>query len=140
MSYLFHLSGYASSGRGVKVRQLNPTEVDAAGVEAARSVGKDCLNVEYNQAKAKELVERMLVAVTKATGLKSMDEVKALPASEWVPLTQAKLNDPEGEYRFNKIFTARDDGLLCGITSRLHIARVDEVEAIMGKALMVSED
>ena len=140
MIQVFHLSAKHCSGRGVKIRLLTPVQKDQAAIAAAKIAGKDAVNIEYNVLHSQEMAERSLVAVTKKTGFKSMDEVLALAESEWVELTSAKLCTPGGEASYSVLFNAKDDDIICRLVAQLHQATKDEVDAIAGKALTVSED
>ncbi len=135
----FLLSGKNSSGRGVRMRILGPNETDEASIAAARIVGKDAINIEYGVAQVREMAERCLVAVTKPYGIKSDDELRSLPESAWEKLTPERLNMP-GDWQYTHLFTAKDDGVICGIIKRMHTPTSEEIDAILGKALMVSED
>ena len=139
MMQVLLLNAKQCSGRGVKIKTLAPEERDRVSVVAAQLIGKDATNLEYSVAQTQELVKRCLVAVTKSAGFTTMDQLLE-GGTEWVKVQQADLENQLGPLTFAKLFTAKDDDILTRIVTSLHVASKDEVDAIAGKALMVSED
>ena len=124
------------SGRGVRYRVLSPEEKDSLLATAAALVGPNATYPELNARHAVECVKRMLVAVTRKAELGSLD---GLGAGDWVPLNDAMLAGMPGQeaWRFEKLFTAKDVGVLRTIYRRIHEVTEADVDEIEGKAISV---
>jgi len=123
------------SGRGVKFRRLKPSEVDDVSLKAAKTVDKDASGLEFRYATLREGVRAMLTATTKKSSFKKPEELLA-EGVEWEPLDLAKLLDGYDDYFGNP----KDDAILAEIYKTEHEVTKQEVEAILGKVLPVSED
>jgi hypothetical protein len=132
------LNTVASSGRGVRYHTLSPAEVDRVNADAARLVDPTTGPVEYRSVQIREGIKRMLVAVTKRTGIVSQDELLALTTADWEPLEPRKLEAGMGAFSYDTLFTAKDDAILAVVYRQLHEVTLAEVQAILGKALTVS--
>ena len=132
------LNAKRCSGRGVKIRTLSPDERDRASIVAAKVAGKDAQIIEFSTAQLKEFVTLSVVEVTKQSGFKTMDDLMK-PDVEWIKVTPAEFAF-EGPLKYSKLFNAKDDDILGHVVNSLLVASRDEVEDIVGKALMVSED
>ena len=134
MIQVFHLSAPGCSKRAVKIRELTSSEVDQCRIDSAKMLGADSTNAEYGIGQQREMNHRAIVAVSK-TPLTSQNEVVS---TEWTPLTPLLL--AEGACSYDKIFTAKDDSILSAIIKKMHVASMDDIDSIVGKALTVSED
>lgn len=132
--YEILLSIPPTSGRGVRYKLLSPTERDEVLLRAATisDGGNDKNRLALSS--TKEGVKSMLVAVTKESSLKDLKN-----GCSWEKLNLEKLGLP-GTFEYDKLFTAKDDEILCGIYQRNHGASATEVDMIAGKAQMVSMD
>lgn len=124
------------SGRGVRYRVLAPEEKDLALSVAAGLVGPNATYPELNAKHAVECVKKMLVAVTRKGELASLD---GLGAGDWVLLNDAMLAGMPGQepWKFEKLFSAKDVGVLRTIYRRLHEVTEADVDEIEGKAISV---
>lgn len=126
-------------GHGIRYKLLGPSERDQVMRKAAQVAGPDASPQAFGMAQMREGVKAMLVAVTAKGDLTSYDQ---LATEKWVDLDLEKLAGMSsgGDLSYDRLFTAKDDELLCSIYSRLHTASRDEVEQIVGKAQRVSMD
>lgn len=134
MIQVFFLGAPGCSKRAVKIRELSAQEMDQCRIDSAKMVGSDATNAEYGIGQQREMNHRAIVSVSKST-LASQNEAVS---TEWTPLTPALL--AEGSLAYDKLFTAKDDSILSAIVKKMHIASMEEIDSIVGKALMVSED
>lgn len=138
MAIQFLLNAKGCSGRGVRLRDIDPDMRDRISVDTAKLVGKDATVAEYGVAEARQLVVASISAVTKGA-VKDADALVALPESEWIPLDPQKLDaDPTSATHYRNLFSAKEDSVISGIVRRVNTATADEVEAIMGKAIPLS--
>lgn len=138
MTQIFLLNAKGCSGRAIKLRELSASEVDQCSINASKTISESSTNAEYVVAKHRSLNYLALVGVTTKGKLKTLEEVLALPASDWAPLTQLVL-ESGGPLSFASLFNAKDDAVISGIVQRMHLVSAEDIEAIMGKALDVSE-
>lgn len=130
-----HLSGKRCSGRGVRFRELSASEVEENAENAAKVALDPTAKINANAAMDLKKAEwrmgskRMVVAVTKKEGLKD------LSGAEWMPLTQAELDADWAKY-----FNAKDSAMLQALYREYHEISDEEIEAVVGKAVVVSED
>lgn len=123
------------SGRGVRLKAVGPSSMEAAQIDTARLVDEKAPNGEYGSRLNRELLKRSIVAVTDAHGLKTQDDLLKLPPASW------KSYDI-GEYetgKLDELFTARDYTILIAIMRQLYDASQLDVDSVMGGALPVSE-
>ena len=139
MTQIFLLNAKGCSGRAVKIRELSASEVDQCAINASKAINGEATNAEYVIEKHRAMNHMALVGVTTRTSMKTLDEVLAVPESEWTPLTQLVL-ESGGPLSFGALFNAKDDAVISGIIQRLHLVSAEDIDAIMGKALEVSED
>lgn len=103
-------------------------------MDAAKLVAAEASALEYGTKLNRELLKRTLVSTTATAGLKTHDELLAVPAADWKTRTI-------GEYEtgaLDELFTARDYTILLSIMRQLYDATQDDIDAIMGGALPVS--
>lgn len=129
------------SGRGVRLRLLDPAEKDRAWLFAAKEVGEGATEADLNLARKREVLCRSIVAVTEKTHLAS----EALMAGEtrWIAVTQQALEgrDPtDKEHAFAQLFSAKDADVIANVWRRYHDATVDDVEAIVGGAVELADE
>lgn len=141
-------------GRAFKIKELSPADrLEATGRAAAemaqRQSGKVDLSdfeqqKKYEAILLRELVKEMLVACSKETGFKSMpDAIGAMNASpamlSWQKLNAEVFATP-GEYCWETFLKKSvDHEALVAVLNRTNGYSQDEVDAIVGKALPVSE-
>ena len=162
-TYQVVLSLPLCSGRGVRFRQLAPSDRDAVAGRAAREIDENATKIDFRLAELREGVKAMLTAVTKnpvlamapandnepprdphgGAGAKARPRPPAELADPlanealWEPLNLEKLSMP-GPFSYDALFTPKDDDLLAKLYERYHEVTPKEVDAIMGKALEVS--
>lgn len=130
----FHLNGNGFSGRGVRLRQLEPQEIDTAFRSAAKTAGTEATLADIRVLEQHECVLRMIVEVTEKAGLDTLDGAK------WRKPTVQELEDDAGPMRFGRLFTAKDTALIRRLYRDWHQLSEAEIEAIAGKAQEVSVD
>ncbi len=123
------------SGRGVRIRMIDPTEKDRAASNAASRMTKESTGMEYNAAVEREILLQAIMAVTKETKLNK----ETVMTATWEPLDFAKLELDASDFQYKKLFTGKDDSLLISISRRMHGATGEEVDAILGEAIPISD-
>jgi len=131
------------SGRLVRLRELNPDEVDEVTAVVADTITGQTSLVTFQKEISKLGVKRMIVEVSKKKGLA---EVSARPAREGVPAREAydPRLDPKVEWtqfdaeHYKKLFSARDHEALLQIYSMLHEVSRTEAAMIWGKSIPVA--
>lgn len=131
------LAGRNCSGRGVRIKALGPMGLDEAARVTARSLDKEATGVEYAHELQLEQLKRSLVAVTRTTGIKSMDELLKLPEKDWAKLNVQML-ETDQELSYDALFTGKDALTLRMVMSQLYDTTQKDVDAVMGGALPVS--
>jgi hypothetical protein len=131
----YHLNLDGMSGRGVRVRMLSPSEVAKSDRDGSAVAGPKAGLMDLRAAQQFEGLKRMLVEVTTDAGLKELQG----DAVRWTKVTLQDLDMP-GPRHIDVLFTPRDIGALQNIFARLHEVRLDEVDALMGKALDVASE
>lgn len=122
------------SGRGVRLTELSPTEKDESERSVARELGKDAAFGDFTLSAIRAGIVRMVRFVSKDKGYKKPEELLDSKVS-WV---EVDLGDMDENY--DKYFSAKDDSVLSHIYRKLHVASMDDIEAIVGKEQMVSTD
>ncbi len=126
------LSATNCSGRGVRYKLLTPSERERVQLNAGKHVGPDTTILELRNLENRFGVQAMIVAYTKQTGFK--DESKLMVENVvWQNTDAMELED-----QYNKLFTAKDDAVLCRVYQKNHEVSESEVDAIMGKSIQVS--
>lgn len=123
------------SGRGVRLKAVGPSSMEAAQIDTAKLVDEKATNAEYSALLNRELLKRSIVSVTEASGLKTQAELLKVAPTSWKSHTI-------GEYEIGKLdelFTARDYTILIAIMRQIYDASQEDVDSIMGGALPVSE-
>jgi hypothetical protein len=120
------------SGRGVRVRLLDPDEKELAAECAAKETGEDGSNIKYNQLRAREGLHRCIVEVT------TQGELADLATATWKKVTQLDL-EGGGAMASATLFTAKDLDFLAAWFRDNHDATSADFEAIMGEALEVAD-
>lgn len=139
--YQIHLCEFGMSGRGVRVRQLEPDVVKKVESDAGKLVGMDGTLFDLNQTSVHEGMCRMVAEVTEepVRGTRPTEDGKKVPrtlADEdvvWRPVTLQEM-----KAGLRKLFTSKDVAALEHLYQRLHTVSQFEVELLMGKALQVS--
>ena len=119
-----------TSGRGVRIQLLSPTERNQALLSAAMLAGED--KAKLALLRQLEGVKRMLRMVTKKPG-HTDEALLTLPENEWMTVTHQGL---ESDYA--ELFTAKDDEILAWFYREYHEPSQKEVDAIAGKVRTVS--
>lgn len=120
------------SGRGVRLRMLDPDEKDLASECAARDAGEAGSVIKYNQLRIRESIHRCIVEVTTA------GEIVDLATAGWKKVTQLEL-ESGGSSASSALFTAKDLDTLARWFKESHDATLADYEAIMGEALEVAD-
>lgn len=129
------LKGQYSSRRGVRIRMIDPHEKARAATNAAALMGKDATGMEYQAEVERQILLTALVAVTKEKGL----DAESVMNAKWEDLDFAKLELAGSEFEYRKLFTSKDDSMLISISRRMHGATVEEVDALLGEAIPISD-
>jgi hypothetical protein len=126
------LSGKGFSGRGVECKLLTADQVDAVdnALNALLEPGDTAFTARIKQLKLG--AQSMIRRVTEKGGLKSDDEMNA---AKWVDVDVESLGADWAKY-----FNAKDTQLLRSIYEKNHGVSNAEVEGVLGKALMTSDD
>lgn len=121
------------SGRGVKFTLLSPTVRDKVLTDAARVCGDNANFFELRQTEARLGVKMMLSEITEKSDLTEDDLLK--PETKWKKLSFAEIDD-----KYDAMFAdPREHQALCALFRHFNDASPDEVRAIVGKTLPVSE-
>ncbi len=124
---IIHLAGPQHSGRGVKLRRLSASEIDDVETCIMRNLKPEDFMLQLQQMKAFEGMTRMVVAVTEP--LPDMDAVRT---AKWKKLDLVQTQD---KAEFDRMFTAKDAGVLTRIFNKWHSVVASEVDDILGKAV-----
>lgn len=122
-----HLIGKYHSKRVVQVRMLDSFEVEDNLTSAAKMLGKGVEYFEVKKAEWRNGVKKFIVAYSAP-----MDK-----AEGDIKFTKADQGTMDGEY--TKLFTSKDTQVLEGVYRDFHEVSQEDIDAIMGKALPVSE-
>lgn len=123
----YHLKGRGFSGRAVRLRELDPMEVEANLTATAKLVGPEATIVELKKVEWRNGVKLMVAQMTDPCDDPFVEGVK------WKKITGGMLDDL-GTY-----FKAKDILALEAIYREYHEVVPAELEAITGKAVPVSE-
>ena len=129
------LTGKYSSGRGVRMRMIDPAEKDRAANNAAQMMGKEATGIEYSAAIERQILLTSIMAVTRQGSL----DKESVMTAEWEPMDFSKLELAGSEFEYSRLFTAKDDSLLIAISRRMHGVTSEEVDALMGEAIPISD-
>ncbi len=132
----YALVGKGFSGRGVRLRVLEPDERDEIVERSAQEAGAEATNIQFSNLVLKNCLCRMVQQVTKETGLPDAEKVHA---ATWVDVSERQLAGEKGS-NLNSFFNAKDQDVLGRIYKEAHEATKAEIDAIMGKAVRVSTD
>lgn len=127
MKFEYHLKGKGHSGRALRLKPLGPSQVESNLTNAARLVGKDALYFELKKSERRSGIKEMIVEFTDP-----VDDPRA-EGTKWRKPTHDQFVDHD-EY-----FTAKDWAVLESIYSDYHEVSAEEIEAISGKAVPLSE-
>lgn len=139
------LLGRGFSGRVVKLRQLGAVERDELlEMVAAEMKGSDNA-MAYSNLATRRCIFKMIVAVSKEKGLTREDVFggeKAKPKElTWLqPGTMDLMGAGNAAWKYEALFTAKDDALLAREYRADHEVSEAEVEDIMGKAVTIEVD
>lgn len=122
-----HLKGKYHSKRVVHVRMLDAFEVEDNLTQAAKLLGKSAEYFEIKKTEWRNGVKRFILAVS--------DPVDTVAEAK-----MRKVNIADLDATFSDLFTAKDQQVLEAMYREFHEVSVDEVDAIVGKALPVSSD
>lgn len=123
----YHLSGKGFSKRGVRVRELSPEENEGNLLGAAKLVSADATIIDLKSVEWRNGVKLFIVSYTD-------------PCEDPTAASVKWYKPKPGEFEeLSKLFTAKDVEVLKVIFKELHEVSRDEVDAIRGKALPVSE-
>lgn len=120
-----HLTGKWHSKRVVHVKMLDAFEVEDNLMQAAKLLGKNAEFLEIKKTEWRNGVKRFIVAVSEP--VENAADAKVRP-----------VNIADLDATFTELFTAKDQQVLEAMYRDFHEASVDEVDAIVGKALPVA--
>ncbi len=123
------LDGKHCSGRGVRFRELPSSEHDQLQLDAAKQIGPEGTMLELRKIEHRMGVRRMVVGVTKQTGLKD------LTGANWDKVSAADVDQNWETY-----FNSKDDAFLLELYRSYHEITLAEVEDLAGKVTSVSID
>lgn len=129
MATQYHLKGKGFSGRAVRVRELDPMEVEenlkAAGkLMTGQDAGAGAM-LELKKTEWRNGVKMMLIEIS--------EPCEDTSAAKWRKVSAVDLED------LGAFFTAKDVAVLEDVFRTNHEVMPAELEAIVGKALPVSE-
>ena len=125
----YHLAGVGMSGRGERVRQLEPDVHREVENQAAHIAGPDATGMSLTNIIQQEALKRMVFEVTEKAGLENLDGAK------WRRIQLSELALPD---QWRAFFTTKDTSFLEDIHRRYHRVTQAEVDMIVGKAIPVS--
>lgn len=123
----YHLNGKGFSGRAVRVRTLDPMEVEDNLAAAAKLVSKEASVIELKKTEWRNGAKLMITEYTEPC-----EDPMALESKAWKKAQPGQFDDL-GTY-----FTAKDIAVLQHIFCENHEVKESELDAIMGKGLPVS--
>lgn len=126
MKTQYHLKGRGFSGRAVRVRTLDPIEVEDNLKHAAKLVGMDATVLELKKTEWRMGSKLMLVEFTEPC------EDPLAPEVKWSKVGPSVLDD------FGAYFTPKDVQALEAIYRDANELLPSELDAITGKAIPVS--
>ena len=122
-----HLNAKRCSGRGVRIRQLSPAQLDSIVLNAAKLLDPGATMLELRQASMRDGINAMIVEYTEE------EHLADLGSANWKKASLEFLND-----NYSKLFTSKDDKILSAVYREYHEAEESEIRDIMGKALDVA--
>lgn len=128
MGMQYHLKGRGFSGRVVRCRELDPTEVEDNLTAAAKLASKDATIIELKKTEWRNGVKRMITEVSDPTD----DPMKK-------DLKFRKLSPQQLDEQWASLFKAKDVLLLESVYRDYHEVIPSEVADITGKAVPLSE-
>lgn len=123
----YHLKGKAFSGRAVRVREVDPMEVEQNLTAAAKLVGEKASIIELKKCEWRNGAKLMVTEISDPCEDPMAEGVK------WRKVTPGMLDD------LGAFFKPKDLGVLEALYRDATEVMPSELEAIMGKALPVSE-
>ncbi len=132
--FQIHLNGPGMSGRGVRFKQLLPSQQRASNAVALSKVPKDGTAYDYVHARLFEGAKSFLLEVTKGFDLKTLTPGPHDPPVEWIKLSARDL-EPAGICDLNsgEIFTALDVECLQALYRTYHEPSQELVSTILGE-------
>lgn len=128
MQQQLHLKGRGFSGRGVRVRDLVPSEVEENLTSAAKLLSKDASIIELKKTEWRNGVKRMLTEITDPCEDPMAEGVK------WKKFTPAMADC------LDDFFRPKDVQLLEHLYRDANEVVASEVDDIVGKAVPLSVD
>lgn len=128
MIYEFHLAGKYMSTRAVRVRGLEPIEAEQVLSDAAKIVGEEGTILELKKTQWRNGIKFMVVAISDPC-----EDPRKLDPKQWKKTTPQMLEN------LGDFFTPKDIGVLEAVYRDFHEVNPEELKAITGKALPVSE-
>lgn len=123
-----HLNLRGMSGRGVRLRVLPYTAIQAAQNEAAKLVGPGAAFTEFRNAYHSAVLTHFVAAVTPP------GQEKLTEKTPWRDVTVADLTSPTSEFCLERMFRAREIAILEQLFRAEHEITEDELALITGKA------
>lgn len=123
-----HLKGKRFSGRGVKLRALDPLECEDVFTSAAKVAGKEATFIELHAIASRNGVKRFVAEITEPVD--TIDE-----KTKWKKVSMEYMDE-----HFQTVFTPKDIVVLEKMYRDFHDVSQDEVDAIVGKAIPVASE
>lgn len=124
----YHLNGKRMSGRAVRVKPVDPAQAEHNLANAAKLVGKEATMLELKKVEWRNGVKSFVVEYSDPC-----KDPMTLTDKQWHKVSVGTFDD------LGKFFTAKDMAFLEHLYREEHEINQDEVDAIAGKALPVSE-
>lgn len=122
------------TGRAVRVRELEATQVEDAADFAAKQTDADTTSMKMQQLEIREGLRRWILGVSKTGGL-TPESAKKLTDDDFITLNLSLLSQP-GEKNYDSLFTSsREHAILARAYRKIHGSNEAEVEDILGKAM-----
>ncbi len=135
---LIDLRGRRHCNRIVKIRELPPSEVEALDRSAANQAKSHPEGVvAFQSIRAKEGIQRMVVAVSDVLPDDSSDVLQAAEKATWRECSFDKFQTNDA-FDFDALFKSKDVVTLARIFSDFHDVSLSEIEGIVGKAVSQS--
>lgn len=128
------LKAKGCSGRGVRMRILDPVQRSDVRVETAKQLGPESTNAEWIARESVAGIVATVLEVTKAGGYAKAADL-LVPGVEWEKVGAERLQEHLAEY-----FNAKDLDALAKSFRAFHDISDKELEDILGEALDVTTD
>ncbi len=111
----------------MRFEPLGSTEHDQLQLDAAKTLGPEGTMLELRKTEKRMGVRRMIVGVSKQTGLKSLTD------ATWDNVSGQDLDN-----NWDKYFNAKDDAVLLGLYSEYHELTNEDLDSVVKNVQSVS--